>query len=57
LPPLQVQHITKESLNKMPYMMRPQTDDLEGSVVNTYKDPKERVIIDKSTIDKQIDIR
>lgn len=60
LPPMQVQRITKESLSKIPYMMRPQQQDDfgdGGSVVNTYKDPNQRVIIDKSTVDKQIDIR
>ena len=41
----------------MPYMMRPQSDDLDGGVVNTYKDPQQRVIIDKSTVDKQIDLK
>ena len=42
----------------MPYTMRPQNNDLESdSVVNTYQDPSERVIIDKSTVDKQIDLR
>lgn len=43
----------------MPYMMRPQSDggDLGGSVVNTYKDPQQRMVIDKSTIDKQIDLK
>jgi len=26
LPPLQLQHITKESLSNTPYLMRPQSD-------------------------------
>ena len=61
MPPMQVQHITKESLSNIPYMMRPQKQANDGfentDVVNTYKDPSQRVIIDKSTIDKQIDLR
>ena len=60
LPPMQVQHITKESLSKMPYMMRPQQPDpfADGdAIVNTYKDPQERVVVDQSTVDKQIDLR
>lgn len=56
---MQVQRITKESLSKIPYMMRPQSEGFENSdsVVNTYKDPNQRVVIDKSTVDKQIDLR
>ena len=60
LPPMQMQQITKESLSKIPYMMRPQNADEfgdGGGVVNTYKDPNQRVIIDQSTVDKQIDLR
>lgn len=57
LPPMQVQHITKESMSKIPYMMRPQSDDLDGGVVNTYKDPQQRVVIDTSTVDKRIDVK
>lgn len=38
-------------------MMRPQSDDLDANVVNTYKDPLQRVVIDKSTVDKQIDLK
>ena len=42
----------------MPYMMRPQSESLDGGdVVKTYQDPQQRVIIDKSTIDKQIDLK
>lgn len=54
MPPMQVQHITKESLSKVPYMMRPQQDSFADSdnIVNTYKDPNQRVVIDQSTIDK-----
>ena len=61
MPKMQVQHITKESLSNIPYLMRPQQQSNDGfdnsDVVNTYKDPNQRVIIDKSTIDKQIDLR
>ena len=46
LPPLQLQTITKESLQKMPYLMRPQNEDLEdGGIVNEYRDPLQRVVV------------
>jgi len=38
--------ITKESLNKVPYLMRPATEAFgEQGVVNEYQDPNHRVEI------------
>jgi hypothetical protein len=46
LPPLQMHTITKESLNKTPYLMRPATMPVgEQGVVNEYQDPNHRVEI------------
>ena len=46
LPPLQMHTITKESLNKTPYLMRPATMPFgEQGVVSEYQDPNHRVEI------------
>ena len=45
LPPLQMHTITKESLNEMPYLMRPVSEPLSQGIVNEYQDPQQRVII------------
>lgn len=58
LPPLQMHTITKESLNKVPYLMRPATEAFgEQGVVNEYQDPNHRVEIHQDTIDERVDIR
>ena len=61
LPPLQLQTITREmveNIGKKPYMMRPVAQDDDGeSIVKTYKDPEQRVIIQKDTVDGRIDER
>lgn len=36
LPPLQMRTITKESLNEMPYLMRPTSEPLTQGIVNEY---------------------
>ena len=54
--------LQKESLNDMPYLMRPQNlDDNDfnygSTVVKTYEQPEQRIVVDKSTIDGRVDIR
>ena len=42
----------------MPYMMRPQSEDMQAtSIVNEYKDPMQRVVVQKDTIDQVVDVR
>jgi len=57
LPPMQMKHITKESLNEMPYLMRPTSEPLTQGIVNEYQHPEERVVIQQETADQLVDLR
>ena len=57
LPPLQMKTITKESLNEMPYLMRPVSEPLTQGIVNEYQDPQQRVVVHQDTADERVDLR
>jgi len=58
LPPMQYQHITKESLQKTPYLMRPQNEmDFDQGVVQQYQDPNQRVVVQQETVDQRVDLK